>query len=835
MNHRRVISPKWNDPKTHEGQGRRIATLDDTNTRDNSFQMLHKNRKRNSNKSSKRYFKWVLIVVLSILLFRVVNRSIHQVPMPSWSRNDIRKNDQHGNGAINGNDYGVINASHIIPKTTIMDSMNDVLVLRDPMQVYAQILQKPLHSIQIRIKPSLGRHTYTQDAIFAIAPTDEYETYVLFFTTLRKSGFQGDVVLAVPKISTLSERLFKFLKYYSTHDGLVIYDDLIRSETDDGQVLFQGDSDTFANETLVYLKGLYDDDPTPRDKSHVRPPLEDMRPPRTLGIAKTEMYWLWSKQYSPASHILLMDTINDTYFQQGAEIGIGLGRVCTNTTTELHLYEEKHQKNPRVIYAPTSIRNGNIIHNTYGKNNILSPLSVHGHQQSIEVYLRAMIQRFDDTHCVKYQCEWAFHNHLYYSGILKSLTDIGIVHVHLQGSFAVNSVGLDVPLRSSTLVREANETFTIFNRPMGGGIFPSWAVHQYVQDPDLLAFMQKTKKQLVEELDRSMEYDGSITEAATLDVVKERYLDITLAPGLGRHRPAEDAIFIIIPKMKDDSFSQIQLLISSARNSGFKGDIVLHIPSHRTMEKKIVDFLNGQTNIVVYEGLFDSLKDNKAASLLQNSPSADQTERDIKVVAFDIYLLWSQQYDPTSYVMILDGEDVSFFQSNPFLRKSCDKFEIHFYSEHIKQKLFSNMVSKDDFISDRMAHVLTMKGLEQLKNEMVIIPHALFGHVEIIQSVFREMLDGFDKYSCYSSGCDWAIINYLWYGSASFFGKGINYRMEMHNQGAHLIHPMFTTDHNFLVSKGLYDDKLKVFKNWDGSISPVVMRYYPFDVKLSEQ
>ena len=47
---------------------------------------------------------------------------------------------------------------------------------------------------------------------------------------------------------------------------------------------------------------------------------------------------------------------------------------------------------------------------------ILIPSTTHGDQAAIEVYLRAMVNQFDDTQCGDRYCDWAFHNYLYYFG-----------------------------------------------------------------------------------------------------------------------------------------------------------------------------------------------------------------------------------------------------------------------------------------------------------------------------------------------------------------------------------------------------------------------------------
>jgi hypothetical protein len=854
MNHRRVIltnkdSSKIRKELKEDANHPYINDDDDYNNYD--YQYKNRKQKRMCLRCNRIYWNcgmriiMVMIIIIMTLMI-MVGWVTFPISLPNSHRHHLMNHhlNHHNNNKkmmmMKGNTHQKMD-SNIIYNTLTTNDDNSIIIPRDPMQLYTRKLEKYKKQIQIRIQPTLGKHTYSQDAIFVIANTDDFETYVLFLNTLRTSGFQGDVVLSVPKLSTLSEPLLTFLKFHSNHYGLVLYDDVIRLEHNDAQVIL---NETHSNDNhddsscTVYLKGIYgyststsSTSSSSTTSSH-HPPLEDMRPPRALGIAKYELYWIWSKQYSSTSHILLLDTIHDVYFQQGAQIGIGLRRTCTNTNTnthqnsrlssdELHLYEEKHVKNRRVIHAPASTRNGQIIHNTYGHRTILSPLSTHGHQTSIQAYLTAMIHRFDDTHCVEYQCEWAFHNHLYYSGILQKLPDIN-VRVHLQGTFAVNSVGLDVPLRSSPMVHISEGTFTIMNRPMGEGIYPSWAVHQYVQDPELHVFIQNMKQRMVQELDSSLIQIGNAAAITTVNDLNSKWnVDHTFMPVLGKHRPEKDAIFTVIPRMQDDKhFQTIQTLILSARNSGFEGDIVLHIPHLQTIGEEMVNFFNAQTNIVLYEGLFDDSPQNGiAVSLMRHS------RRGIKVIAFDIYLLWIQKYDPTSSVMILDGEEINYFQSNPFVNKSCYTFEIHFYSEHNSEKKFFNMEEEDDFISDRIMHVLTSKRIDRMKEEKVVIPHALFGHVEILQSIIVDMLNGFDKFSCYGPGCDWAIINYLWYGPLSQFGKGINYKTTIHNQGTHVIHPIYTSNHNELQKRGLYDEKQKVYKNWDGSISPVVMRY----------
>ena len=112
--------------------------------------------------------------------------------------------------------------------------------------------------------------------------------------------------------------------------------------------------------------------------------------------------------------------------------------------------------------------------------NVLSPASTHGPKKAIDAYLRAMTQQFDQTHCVIYQCEWAFHNYIYNFGILSAMDGIDDIKTHMQGTGAINHIGYSVPFNemNETEIFD-NETIAVLNRRMGYGKHHSWAVHQY--------------------------------------------------------------------------------------------------------------------------------------------------------------------------------------------------------------------------------------------------------------------------------------------------------------------------------------------------------------------
>lgn len=117
--------------------------------------------------------------------------------------------------------------------------------------------------------------------------------------------------------------------------------------------------------------------------------------------------------------------------------------------------------------------------------NVLTPASTHGSQKAIEAYTRAMVHQFDDTGCTHYQCEWAFHNYIYYFGILMSMEGIDAIKTHLHGTGAVHSIGYNLPTNGTNQMEAFddetfdNETLAVLNGGIGHKRHSSWAVHQY--------------------------------------------------------------------------------------------------------------------------------------------------------------------------------------------------------------------------------------------------------------------------------------------------------------------------------------------------------------------
>lgn len=89
------------------------------------------------------------------------------------------------------------------------------------------------------LKPAMGSHRPDVDAVFASAEGLSLEIYVLFITSLRSTGFDGDIVLGVSPWNEMAPGVFEFLKYHA-QTGLVVYEGIMRidQKKEDTTMLF---------------------------------------------------------------------------------------------------------------------------------------------------------------------------------------------------------------------------------------------------------------------------------------------------------------------------------------------------------------------------------------------------------------------------------------------------------------------------------------------------------------------------------------------------------------------------------------------------------------------
>jgi len=511
------------------------------------------------------------------------------------------------------------------------------------------------------LEPTMGKHRRHMDAVFSIAEGVELKALALFVITLRESHFIGDIVFSAPSRENMLPGVYDFLNYHSGL-GLVVYEDVIEFEQY-GKEYMSTDS------AKVYLKGLYGDNITKKS-------FEDPRHNRHIGVARFELYWLWSTRYDPNSKILLIDTKN-TYFQNDGTNGMGSGMGClTNQKGNLHLYEGNkaisilNNKNQTMIPAAYSTEVLQII-TSYP---VLIPSSTHGNQLAIEAYLRAMVKQFDYTQCVKMYCEWAFHNYLYYFGVLQGAPGINHIRVRNQGTGSVN------PLAQSEVLLDVeyvgNKVPLIYNKNKHKKIAstPSWAVHQYEQH----AILKSRVDIIAEDIASSLAYNK-----VPVDIASPQSL-VIIQPSMGSHRYTNNAIFTTGVGI---NLSVLKAFFMSIRTTGYKGDIVLSVSERNKMQEGVFEFLQSQvgSGLVVYEGVFNTTDDHPSKYHLNGMYRNDgnvsviddpRPARALKVAQFELFWAWSHNYQQGSEILLLNAAD-SYFKKIPFGSNRCpDKLRL---------------------------------------------------------------------------------------------------------------------------------------------------------------
>ncbi len=180
--------------------------------------------------------------------------------------------------------------------------------------------------------------------------------------------------------------------------------------------------------------------------------------------------------------------------------------------------------------------------------------------------------------------------------------------------------------------------------------------------------------------------------------------------------------------------------------------------------------------------------------------------------------------------MIIDGE-WTYFQSNPFAfgYKDCGRLTLNFYEES-KYTLDFNVLRIDNKeIWDAMMLVFDKNNTAlygQLRKQNVLNPTAFFGHQRVLEKYLFSLIDLFQKSECVFFGCDYAAVNYMWYEEIAHIGSPISVNLRLNRHGGHVINTGIPASLKFLEKKNLFYYGDKVYLNWDGEPSPVVLRGY---------
>jgi len=339
------------------------------------------------------------------------------------------------------------------------------------------------------LQPALGEHRPDRDAVVAYASEYKLENYILFVESLRKTGFEGDVVLSVTQGDLKKQDIYEYL---SNAEGVVVYAPEHLCYNFEGEVV---DSAKGGIRTcqLSHLYGTKD------GTTGKVTPIADPRPPRTLATARYEIYWLIIINYQPTSWILVVDA-RDTYFQADPFTDVPRKTDPSGNSGLMYYFGE----NIEATRLGKSPQNSKWLNSAYGdyverqlkdKPTICSGASM-GEQIAMEAYARAMVAEADERQVVLMGADQGFHNSMFYSHKLRNMERIHDIVVFDQGTGIVNNMGA---MRTKPL-KEWGNGRAVEELPNDGGYrVLNWdgtlspVVHQFDRHKELSKYFIKQK------------------------------------------------------------------------------------------------------------------------------------------------------------------------------------------------------------------------------------------------------------------------------------------------------------------------------------------------------
>ncbi len=264
-------------------------------------------------------------------------------------------------------------------------------------------------------KPLYGEHHSNSDAIFALACNYKLRFYQRFVGTLRLTGFDGDIVLAVSPPEKMASGVGSYLKEQNvTAYGF--------------EVDCQGkDNCRLKDDFLGY---------------------PDPRPHRTFANIRYALYEYWLNYYNnPASYFLILD-FRDTFFQMNPFASFGpIATRPSKGKYELHVFAENY----KVKNIGKCVYNSLWVGRCFGKDAlkelkqeaVLCSGSTLGSYEGIDHYIATMLRSMDTVQCWKkgIESDQGYQNYLYYNGKFTSPLGHGNATFNHQGHGIVNTIG----------------------------------------------------------------------------------------------------------------------------------------------------------------------------------------------------------------------------------------------------------------------------------------------------------------------------------------------------------------------------------------------------------
>jgi hypothetical protein len=369
--------------------------------------------------------------------------------------------------------------------TELFEAPSDVYVLGPTVFPKPTDLIEPRGAVPI-VEPAFGSHRPDVDAVFAYFEGYTIPYFLHFVESLRKTGFDGDLVLAIAAKPILNEGIWDYLTQQSHvviyHSDLDCLDQDMKSAA--SRRILQGTLDTFQMCQLNHVYGWKSED------GHTAAP--DPREGRVVATLRYEWYWIWLQRYQNNAWIMLLDA-RDSFFQSNPFAQLPRQSDPQLRQGRLYFFGE----NSNATRLGRSPKNTNWLKNAYG-DHVLETLrqkpticsgSTMGEVVALEQYLRALINEKDETIIKMAGSDQGFHNYLYYSRKLLNVKAIASLTVWDQGRGAINNLGA---LRNWPLTEWGNYNLTTRVVANWDGSASS-VVHQWDRDHDLHQHLHRLK------------------------------------------------------------------------------------------------------------------------------------------------------------------------------------------------------------------------------------------------------------------------------------------------------------------------------------------------------
>lgn len=332
----------------------------------------------------------------------------------------------------------------------------------------------------IIVEPTFGKHRPDQDAVLAYAEGYDLVHYLVFVESLKGTGFEGDIVLAVSALENLREGVEEYLRQCDT---CVVYATNFTCsadgfETTSSRMQDNGGLMSFQMCKLDYIYGVTN------EKTQIVEAALDPRNGRVVATSRYELYWVWSAHYHSHSWLMLLDA-RDAYFQTNPFVDVPRSSTDHSDDGLLYFFGEntnqtrlgKSPKNRKWLERAYS---QGVLDYLWDKPTICSG-STMGEQIAIEAYLRAMVNEWDETHILQKGADQGFHNYLYYSNKLANVKEIRSITVFDQGKGIINNLGALRDLKLANLGLYNYKDRVVYN--WDGSL--SSVVHQWDRDKDI--------------------------------------------------------------------------------------------------------------------------------------------------------------------------------------------------------------------------------------------------------------------------------------------------------------------------------------------------------------